>query len=535
MTYPMDDISHVHRVNAVVSAVKARPEGQKISIRKATPGHQLHNGGWKRSCHRVDVSSLDNVLGFVEGIDRAGAPTLLAVCEGQVTMMTLVRASMARGYIPQVVPEFPDFTVAGLVNGDGIQSSAFRYGTFTHTVTELEVVLGNGEVRRVSKATDLELFTFVLESYGSMAIVTAAVVALRPCLPFVRTQYTAFSDLDQFITAFDGAVRSQMGDFLEGIVYGRRCYVLISSSFASSQENMRQFDPKPLDVESGEQYYYQYIRRVVLGGDSRNFKAGDPASGVMRPIDVIPTESFVFRSSRGLYWMLETHINMDAMMKYAWFRRLLDRKVCDAMKSKGFESNGHLSPEESQRCVVQQDMGIMLKRLKEGIEWVENRLGVYPLWLCPVAAKRSLKTAPFYLALHPEAAKCMADEYVVDIGVYGEPTVQPFHHRRIVRALQEFVDAPSMWGVCYKPKEELVAAWKPIRDKYHATDVFVGVEQKVTFQGEESEQLLNEGPIFAWRLVDHHGWYWWLKLPLIAAVVLYGVAKVIGVLWAYCA
>ncbi len=45
------------------------------------------------------------------------------------------------------------------------------------------------------------------------------------------------------------------------------------------------------------------------------------------------------------------------------------------------------------------------------------------------------------------------NEWVVDIGVYGEPTVSSFRHRRVLRELQSFVDAPSSWGVNYEKPE----------------------------------------------------------------------------------
>ena len=494
-----------------------------MSIRKATASHQLHNGQWKDQCHRVDVSGLSNILEFKEGVDRLGHVVPVAVCEGQVTLGQLVKASMDLGFVPQVVPEYPDFTIAGLINGDGIQSSAFRYGVFTHSVVEMEVVLGNGEVRVATRDNaDAELFMFMFESYGTLGIVTRATVALRPCLPFVRSHFSVFPTLDEFIPAFDEAVRRQTGDFLEGVAFGKHCYIIIHSSFCSTTENLPVFDPAPLDLEKGEMYYYQYVRRVVLGGDKQNFKQGARGERVLREYDVSPTASFLFRSSRGLYWMLESYVNMEPLMNLAWFRRMCDKKVRETMKVRGFEASGYLSPEQSQRCLVEQDMGIMLKRLREGLEWVEDRLGVYPLWICPVSSARSLKQLPAYLAVLPDAAKCGGDDYLVDIGVYGEPTVQPYMHRRVVKALQEFVDAPSMWGVTYKNKEMLVAQWQPLRDKYHATEAFVGIERKVTFRGDESESTLNEGPVPAWRMVDQYGPLWWIKLPAIVVAAAIG-------------
>lgn len=510
-------MTHQDRVLAVVDAVKNRPADKKISIRKGTPAHQLHNRSWKDACHRVDVSSLNNILKFVRGKDRSGTETLLAVCEGQVTMGQLVKASLEQGFLPQVIPEYHDFTVAGLINGEGIQSSGFRYGVFSHTVTEMEVVLGNGEVVKSTASKNAELFAFMVESYGTLGIVVSATVALRPALPFVRTKYSVYRNVAEFVKAFDPLVRAGRGDFLEGIAFAADCFVTIESTFCSSTEGLPFYDPLPFDVTKGERYYYQYIQQIVLGG------AGG-AKGVVRQFDVIPTESFVFRSARGLYWMIETYVGFPWLSNQPWFRRKADKKVLETMGKRGFESAGVLTPEETQRCLVQQDMGILLKRLQEGIEWVQANLSVYPLWLCPVNTKLSLKNNDEFLKIHPETRRTFKDDFVCDIGIYGEPTVRPFYHRRVVKALQEFVDAPSMWGVCYKDKEEIRQAWLPIRSKYHAVEAFPGVEEKTTFRGKDDN--LDEREIPHWRLVNEYGWYWWIKLPL-ALVLFFSVVALL--------
>jgi hypothetical protein len=105
--------------------------------------------------------------------------------------------------------------------------------------------------------------------------------------------------------------------------------------------------------------------------------------------------------------------------------------------------------------------------------------------------------------------------------------VHPFYHRRVVKDLQEFVDAPSMWGVCYRDKEDLKASWRPLREKYHAQDAFLGVEDKTTFRAADDNMFETSIPY--WRMVNEYGWYWWVKLPAAAVAVLAMlVAMVVG-------
>lgn len=51
---------------------------------------------------------------------------MVAVCEGRVTIEQLVNAAAGHGLMPAVVPEIHDFTIAGLINGLGIETSSHR-------------------------------------------------------------------------------------------------------------------------------------------------------------------------------------------------------------------------------------------------------------------------------------------------------------------------------------------------------------------------------------------------------------------------
>jgi FAD/FMN-containing dehydrogenase len=528
--------SYHRKRDAIVASVKSRPAGMKMSILKKTPAHQIHNRSWKSTCHRVDVSPLCDIIGYEYVEDRMGERCLAAVCEGQVTMGQLARATLQeRQCVPRVVPELTSFTCAGLINGEGIQTSAYKYGVFTHNVLYMEVVLGNGDVVRCSHKENRELFVHMPESHGTIGIVTLVAVALTPALPFVRSTYMHYSKLEEFVSVFDKLVRAQQGAFLEGLVLSKTSYLIIASSFVSKDEAAKGpiFDPSAERFDDGGKYYYQYIRQDVVKKGQLNIKE-----------DYIETWEFLFRPMRGMWWMLECVIDFPPVYNNRFARRLVDKKVHYEIQEKGgFEPGKHLTREDEQRCYVLQDMGILLKRLAEGIQWVEDRLGVYPLWICAVDAKRSLKTSEEFLAVRPwerEAHQKMAEDgFVVDIGIYGEPTVQPFYHKRVIRDLWKFVDAPSSWGVCYTKPDELKKKNHTIREKYHAIGAFPGLEEKVTYRGSVDDGL-DETAIPNWRLYRDYGPWWKVKFPLlvlaffaVVLAVLFGVFKLLLLLLSF--
>ena len=111
--------SHADRVRQVADQLAARSSGSKITIRKATPSHSIRDPSYKAACHPVDVSGLCNIL----CID---AEARRAMVEGQVLIGDLSKATLTHGLVPAVAPEFRKFTIAGLINGEGIQSSSHR-------------------------------------------------------------------------------------------------------------------------------------------------------------------------------------------------------------------------------------------------------------------------------------------------------------------------------------------------------------------------------------------------------------------------
>lgn len=514
----MDDVNAAacQRFDAAVAelqeSVLRKPAGVRMSIKKSTPSHQIHNAAWKKDCYRVDVSKLGEILGFHRRKNRFGETVLVARCGGQVQMGQLVKATLSRGFVPKVVPEYTNFTVGGLINGEGIQTSSFKFGVFTHTVLSMTVMLGNGDILVCDDNNNAELFVHMVESYGTLGIVLAAEVELTAALPMVRSTYKLFSDVDQFVAHLYEATKAGRGAFLEGLVLRKGQYLAIEGSFTPSTDGLPFFDPGPDRVADGEKWYWQYIAQDVVGNDDR----------VRITADAIPTYSYLFRYMRGSWWMTDCHVNLPFMTKQPWFRAMCDKQTFELMEKYGGFANvpSNLTPEETQRCVVLQDMGVRLCHVAEGIRWVQDRIGVYPLWICPVTGKYNRRRGPEWTQHYPRPYDCADPEnmFVADIGIYGEPTVRSFEHRRVLRDLQHFADFPSGWGVSYEDPAVVRLRYQPIREKYHAVDAFPGVEEKITFRGaiDDGEP---QGKLFAWRLVREYGHRWPLKVGGVAIAV----------------
>jgi hypothetical protein len=299
-------------------------------------------------------------------------------------------------------------------------------------------------------------------------------------------------------------VKARQGAFLEGLVVGPSSYLIIHSDFVSSADGLPVYHPQPHDSDHGDPYYYQYVLQQAL-------RHGDVAIKQ----DAIPTWEFLFRPMRGAWWMIECFVNLPVLTNRRFFRRMIDRKTAGS----GFENDTRLSSEDLERCIVLQDMGIRLSRLEEGIAWVQRRLGVYPLWICAVDTRRGLKGFN-------------AEGWIVDVGIYGEPTIRPYRHFRVLAELQDFFDCVSVWGVAYNENADAVRErHRPLRERWHAYDAFPGLEEKVISRN-MTDANLDEGPIPNWRLVRDYGPHWKLKFAgfLLACI---GVVLAVGALAAH--
>jgi delta24-sterol reductase len=225
--------THEERVAAIAAQVKARPPGKRLTIRKAHPGHTPHDLSYKNDCHPVEVDGLDAILAMDQG-----ARTVTV--EGQVTLGKLCKEALAAGMMPKVVPEFETFTVAGLVNGLGIETSSHRHGVFPASVVGLEVVLGNGEVREVTGKDGGDLLSHLPGSYGTLGIVTRATLQLQQAKPFIRSAYRHFAKLADYGAAFREALGGH--EFVEGFVLARDSYVLVTGDYSDAVAGLPVFE-----------------------------------------------------------------------------------------------------------------------------------------------------------------------------------------------------------------------------------------------------------------------------------------------------
>jgi cytokinin dehydrogenase len=166
-----------------------------------TGGQTLAPGGLV-----VDVGALTGIRAL--GSDRA-------VVAAGTTWLELARAAHPRGLALPAATGYLGLTVGGTLSVGGIPP-AFAAGAHVDHVHELEVVTGDGELRRCSPTVEPDLFDAVLAGLGGFGVITEAVVALVPAPITVRGWSLPYSDPVAFFADLRTLVRR--GEVTE--VYG---------------------------------------------------------------------------------------------------------------------------------------------------------------------------------------------------------------------------------------------------------------------------------------------------------------------------
>ena len=371
-------MTHDEKVEAVCAQLRAA--GGPVHIAKGGVHHFVPLPGDTRFSGRaVDVSALDEILS-IDGERR------LCVAEPGATFADVVRATLARGLLPKVVPELEGITLGGAVAGCSVESMSFRYGGFHDTCREYEVVTGDGQRRVLARGE--ELFEMVHGSYGTLAILTRITFELVEAKPFVRLENRRHRTLADFESDMHACF--ERADFVDGIVHGPEELVLVAGTFTD--------EPGAASSYRGTGIYYKSTRS--------------------RREDRMSTFDYCFRYDTECHWLSRT----VPPLEWAPVRRAVGRWFLGSENLIRWTGRLEwLTRRLMRRPDVVVDVFIPASRFGEFWDWYRRELDYWPLWVVPYRIEQP------YPWIAPGHAARMTDTLMIDCAVYGKR-----NHRRDV-------------------------------------------------------------------------------------------------------
>jgi FAD/FMN-containing dehydrogenase len=337
----------------------------------------------------------------------------------------------------------------------------------------MDILTGTGDVLTVSgqqQNPHRDLFYSFPNSYGSLGYALRLQIELEPTKPFVRISHVHFDSSQELTEAMKDLVTSRVFndepvDFLDGTVFSpNEQYLTIGTMVeeipagrsASDYTGMAIYYRSIQTLEEDYLTINDYLWRWDTDWFwcSRAFGAQLPAVRTMWPKSKLRSD---------VYWKL-----IAANRKYRFAEKL------DALRRR--------PPRES----VVQDIEIPVDRLPEFLDFFHAKIGIKPIWLCPLKQRDPDARWPLY--------EFDPNELYVNVGfwstvplVHGEKPEDGVKNRQIESKVTKLGGRKSLYSTAFYNENEFWSIYggkdyEHIKKKYDPQGRFLGLYEKVVTQ-----------------------------------------------------
>jgi FAD/FMN-containing dehydrogenase len=405
----------------------------------------------------LDVSAFDHVLSVdpVTRTARVGAMT---------TYEDLCDATLPHQLMPLVVPQLKTITLGGAVTGLGIESTSLRSGMPHESVTEMEILTGDGRVVRATADNEhADLFRGFPNSYGTLGYSLSLTIELEPVRPYVHLRHFPFDTAEACMEAIsqiaaEGSYQGHRADFVDGTAFGPGELYLTVGAFS---------DVAPWRSDyTGQQIYYQSVRR-----DREDF---------------LTIRDYLWRWDTDWFWCSRPFGVQKPMVRRFWPRRYRRSDVYRRLValdrtynlSGRIDARRHLPAREA----VIQDVEIPVERGADFLRFFQEDVGMSPVWMCPLRL-RGERSWPLY-PLQP-------GEVYVNFGFWGtvplpaslEGPADGYYNRLIEDEVAKLGGHKSLYSESFYAEDEFYEryngeAYRALKHAYDGEGRLLGLYEK---------------------------------------------------------
>jgi len=352
--------------------------------------------------------------------------------------------------------------VGGSIAGIAGESSSFKYGFFHDSCSGYEIVTGDGRIVTATPSNEYaDLFHATPGAYGSLGIVTAATIRLVPTSGYVAMTYTHFDRVEDLVSYMADAELRPNADFVEGIGYSPSSFVACEGMEVSADSAEARVYGK---VTRFNRFYSRWFYRHVQK------KRGDMVRDPTAAAEVIPLEDYLFRHDRGSFWM--------ASYKMPSF---VGRALGFLLPSHRMYKMANALPMVFKKSeILLQDFMIPYPNIAEFVRRLNNHLGVWPLWFCPL--KNFGSPGPVF------GVPTNLGDYC-NVGAYGIPRHKVFDfeedNKYMEMQMLQLDGRKVHYSHAYYPADLFYTSiydgdkYALLRDKYAAEGAFPHVYEKI--------------------------------------------------------
>lgn len=394
----------------------------------------------------VDTSDMDRLF-------PVNLETMTVQAEPKVPMDALAAHTLKHGVLPKIVMEFKGITVGGGYSGFSGESSMYRYGLFSNTISDIEIVLGDGTVETASRSHNADLLEHAAGSLGTFGIVTLLTIELIPAKPYVQVDMQLVQEVDTAHALFEKAIQDESIHFIDGVYFGKGRIVVMFGRFVDAPAAGR----KPLK-KMQVHWFADTIEAILVKETPTPEK---PHSVYMH------TPDYLFRYDHGAFWGGKLAFQHFHVPQNALTRRLadpfMDSRTCYHALHKSGLANEY----------VVQDFGIPSSTVSQFVAFVNDTLPELQIFLAPCRPAADIGLASRF---NPRVAE-VADQRIFAVGVYGRGPRDPKAFYELNRKLElrssELLGAKLLYARTYYTEDEFWTiynrdAYEAMRRKYRA-------------------------------------------------------------------
>jgi FAD/FMN-containing dehydrogenase len=258
----------------------------------------------------VDTSDMDRIF-------PVNLETMTVQAEPKVPMDALAAHCLKHGVVPKIVMEFKGITVGGGYSGFSAESSMYRYGLFNNTVSDIEIVLGDGTLESASRTHNADLLEHAAGSLGTFGIVTLLTVELIPAKPYVQLDIQLLDDISKAHDIFEEATKDESIHYIDGVYFRKGRIAVMFGRFVDAP-------PSPSQVLKKMQVHW-FADTIEAALDTRPTQE-KPSTVYMNTTD------YLFRYDHGAFWGGKLAFKHFHVPENALTRRLadpfLDSRTC---------------------------------------------------------------------------------------------------------------------------------------------------------------------------------------------------------------
>ena len=412
---------HQRAVEALRRSYEAIPPGAPVRLAKRTSN--LFRWRDPSSAPGLDVSGFHRVL-------EVDPESRTAEVQGMTTYEDLVDATLPHGLMPTVVPQLKTITLGGAVTGLGIESSSFKLGLPHEAVQEMEVLTGDGRVVTATRDNEhRDLFYGFPNSYGTLGYTLRLKIDLIPVKPYVRIRHLRFDDAAELARVMaeiteSGAYDGEPVDFMDGTVFSAGEQYITLGTFTDSA-------PYTSDY-TGQKIYYRSIQA--------------------RSVDFLTVRDYIWRWDTDWFWCSGAFGVQHPVVRRLWPDKAKRSDVYRKLVAydRRFQIMARVDRWRGQRPRedVIQDIEVPVERLPEFLEFFHDKVGMSPIWLCPLRAREHWPLYPL------EQGRTY-----VNVGFWGTVRLPPgkipeYHNRLIERKVADLDGHKSLYSTAFYSRDE---------------------------------------------------------------------------------